>query len=95
MNDVAAAAEICRNETGETNPQDVGTVDGTEDDFGDLISAAFDAMVGVELDTSPAHTKAWDRVQEAAASTTATTMEEFCRVVYCAWYNHHQANLDG
>jgi hypothetical protein len=56
------------------DPQEVGAEDGTEDDFGDLISEAVSGLgydAEAMFDTDPAR---WERVQEAASVSVTTDM---------------------
>lgn len=53
-------------------PQEVGREDGTEDDFGDLICAVAE-ILGIDSEDQVV----WDRVQNAAAASTAQTMSKF------------------
>ncbi len=52
------------------NPQDVGVEDGTEDDFGDLLSDAWAGLGGPDE-----YDDRWDRFGQIAAESTCTTYE--------------------
>lgn len=61
-------------ETYGDDPQEVGAEDGTEDDFGDLLSEAIKGLgydAEALIDTDEAR---WERVQEAASVSTETDM---------------------
>jgi hypothetical protein len=57
------------------NPQEVGLEDGTEDDFGDLINDTL-VRLGVS-DPTALPEETWERVQDAAGDSQATTMEQW------------------
>jgi hypothetical protein len=60
------------------NPQDVGAVDGTEDDYGDLLGEALEHSLGLTVEDLS--TEAYDRLQSAADSE-ATTMIDWLLIL--------------
>jgi hypothetical protein len=72
----AALAQV--RETWGDDPQAVGVEDGSEDDFGDLVSETFEAL-GFDLDEAGDDT--WQRALAAATYCDSENLEEWARVM--------------
>lgn len=73
------------------DPQAVGVEDGTEDDFGDLISETLAALGAHPLDSDDPLEPgtptgdAWERVQAAAPYCDAEDLTDWARVLLAVW----------